>query len=357
MAGQSHKRGKGGREGGAMKVSVGGKQEARRFGVRYDVRDEEGAKIGGGESGSIIPATAKMPGAREGCGVLWRYAGTKKTSAGADYYCVGNAERVKCEERIEDVWGEAAWSLGTNGGRGGLLSRTVGRGPLGSQEAGAQSAGRGRSQGGAKVLAAWEGATTAAVTAGVGGVGPGPGHVDSLTGVLVVSRHGRLSLATLETTTPPSAESLLLLYPPSWTNGWLYRRTVTSPRSFATKAPRLTVHLCRFNCCQSPSAMELAQIHRGGKHHQQPPRASTQARSLQRGAFVSGVSGGSPSGMCGAGLLIGWRRKPQVRQRGFRRRVLTHDGVALGPFFDGLCWHARWLYYFGSEKAVVSRLF
>lgn len=140
------------------------------------------------------------------------------------------------------------------------------------------------------------------------------------------------------------------------------QRVVVSTNShvttqLATKAPRLAVHLCRFNCCQSPSAMELAQIHRGGKHHQQPPRASTQARSLQRGAFVSGVSGGSPSGMCGAGLLIGWRRKPQVRQRGFRRRVLTHDGVALGPFFDGLCWHARWLYYFGPEKAVVSRLF
>ena len=76
-------------------------------------------------------------------------------------------------------------SLDEETGRGGGLLPVAYSGPWGGSPGSPDSQQRGgRSQGGAKVLAAWEGTTTAAVTAGAGARwGLEMENVDSLAGV------------------------------------------------------------------------------------------------------------------------------------------------------------------------------
>ena len=129
-----------------------------------------------------------MPGAREGVGSV-EICRNKEDGADADYYCVGNMERVNARKRIGfawgNIWGEARFAGRGDGKGGGGLLPVAYSGPWGGSPGSPDSQQRGgRSQGGAKVLAAWEGTTTAAVTAGAGARwGLEMENVDSLAGV------------------------------------------------------------------------------------------------------------------------------------------------------------------------------
>lgn len=315
---QSHKRGEGGR---GDNESFGRGETGGALGFVTTSETRRVPRSRGGESGSIIPATAKMPGAREGSGVLWRYAGTKKDGAGADYYCVGNAEGVECEEedwlRLRTSGGEAR-SLDRGGGKGAAVAdsgpgspwrtrggRTVSRArEITGWRQGAGGLGRchhrrcdSRCGRGGAWAWAWR---RRQLDRGLGGVTPWPpvacnarNHCAAECRILAAVAFAIMGRRVVSTTSHVTTQ-------------------------LATKAPRLAIRIADSTCCQlQPHGASADSPQRA---HPEPPRASTHTQGLQRGAFVSGVSGRSPSGMCGAGPLVGWRRKPQVRQRGFRRQ-------------------------------------